>query len=260
MATFLFDEIIFGPVMSRRLGNSLGINLLPVAKKVCNFNCLYCECGLTDYSATEKDTRLPLRKEIQEKLELTLIDISGKGKIIDTITFAGNGEPTLHPSFPQIINDTITLRDKYYPDAGIAVLSNATLIGNDAIREALQKIEYNILKLDSAIESTIRQINCPKGEFSINQLINQLSAFNDNLTIQTLFVKGSYKGYSFDNSTDEELEAWLHAIRKINPQLVMVYTFARDTPIDTISKISEKKLHYIASKVIEIGIPATIST
>ncbi len=260
MATFLFDEIIFGPVLSRRLGNSLGINLLPVTKKICNFNCLYCECGLTDYSSSRKGVSLPTRKEVETKLQETLISFSEMGEKIDTITFAGNGEPTLHPSFPQIIYDTIALRERYCPETKIAVLSNATLIGKKGIHNALQKIEYNILKLDSAFKETIQQINCPKGDFSIDHLISQLRTFNTNLTIQTLFVKGRYKGYAFDNSTEKEVEAWLQAIKKIKPQLVMVYTIARDTPIKSIEKISQEELEAIAIRVKKIGILVTIST
>jgi wyosine [tRNA(Phe)-imidazoG37] synthetase (radical SAM superfamily) len=260
MATFLFDEIIFGPVLSRRLGNSLGINLLPTSKKVCNFNCLYCECGLTDLFNADKNARLPTPEEVRRNLEETLKKYSLLGKPIDTITFAGNGEPTLHPSFPQIIDETLYLRNKYFPTVKVAVLSNATLIGNKNIKEALQKIDFNILKLDSANEETIRKINCPAVKFSLEQLIEQLHTFRNNLTIQTLFVKGSYNDYSFDNSSDEELTAWLQLIRDLNPKLVMVYTIARDTPIRTIQKISKQKLDDIAAKVRDLGIPVTISS
>jgi len=259
MATFLFNEIIFGPVTSRRLGNSLGVNLLPIAKKVCNFNCLYCECGLTEV-ISGKNASLPGRKEVQTKLEETLKAFHEKKKGTDTITFAGNGEPTLHPFFAQIIDDTIELREKYCPATKIAVLSNATGIGKKDIHKALQKIDYNILKLDSANEETIRKINCPAGDFSLELLLKQLHRFKNNLTIQTLFVKGSFKGYSFDNSSDEELEGWLHVIKDLNPELVMVYTIARDTPIRTIQKISEQKLNAIATKVRDLGIPVTISS
>jgi len=260
MATFLFDEIIFGPVLSRRLGNSLGINLLPISKKICNFDCLYCECGLTDYKVAKEDAPLPTRKEVETNLKNTLYNYSKAGRKIDTITFAGNGEPTLHPDFPEIIEDTILLREKYCPETKIAVLSNATLINKEKIRNALKKIEYNILKLDSAFQETIQKINCPKGEFSVNKLITQLSEFNSNLTIQTLFVKGKYKGYSFDNSSNEEIEAWLRALDQIRPELVMIYTFARETPIETIEKISREKLETIATKVRELGLAVTIST
>jgi len=260
MATFLFDEIIFGPVSSRRLGNSLGINLLPTSKKVCNFNCLYCECGLTDFFYPDKNSRLPTPEEVRRNLEETLKRYSSRGNPIDTITFAGNGEPTLHPSFSQIIDDTLCLRKKYFPTVKVAVLSNATLIGNKKISKALQKIDYNILKLDSANEETIRKINCPADNFSLQQLIEQLHTFKNNLTIQTLFVKGSYNDYSFDNSSEEELVAWLSVIKELHPQLVMVYTIARDTPIRTIQKISVQKLNEIAAKVKDLGIPVTISS
>ncbi len=260
MATFLFDEIVFGPVLSRRLGNSLGINLLPTSKKVCNFNCLYCECGLTDFVDPDKNASLPTPEQVRRNLEETLKRYSLHGKPIDTITFAGNGEPTLHSSFPQIIDETLYLRNKYFPTVKVAVLSNATLIGKKNIREALQKIDYNILKLDSANEETIRKINCPSGNFSLEQIIKQLHRFKNNLTIQTLFVKGSYNDYLFDNSSEEELIAWLELIRELNPQLVMVYTIARDTPIRTIQKISVQKLNEIAAKVKDLGIPVTISS
>ena len=260
MATFLFNEIIFGPVLSRRLGNSLGINLLPINRKVCNFNCLYCECGLTNIDHSNKNSSLPTRKQVKTELEKILQEYTSNGKIIDTLTFAGNGEPTLHPDFPEIIEDTLILRKHYCPDTKIAVLSNATLIGKDTIHNALQKIDYNILKLDSANEDTIRLMNCPLGEFSLDRLLKQLHTFKDNLTIQTLFVKGNYKGYSFDNSSEDELKGWLRLIKELQPELVMVYTIARDTPINTIEKVSEEKLNIIASKVRELGIPVTLST
>ncbi len=260
MATFLFDDIIFGPVRSRRLGNSLGINLLPQTKKICNFNCLYCECGLTNVPSSDNLKGMPAREEVRFELEKTLNEFIRSNRKIDTITFAGNGEPTLHPSFSQIIDDTIELRKKYIPSSKIAVLSNATLVSKKEIKDALLKIDFNILKLDSAREETIRKINCPLGEFSLEKLIDKLHSFKENLTIQTLFVKGKYKGYSFDNSSDEELKGWLRLLKDLHPKLVMVYTIARDAPIETIEKISEEKLHSIASKVRRLGIPVTIST
>lgn len=258
MPTFLFNEIIFGPVISRRLGNSLGINLLPVDKKVCNFNCLYCECGLTLGNATNH-SQLPTRSLIKEQLEIALVNfLKGKHKI-DTITFAGNGEPTMHPYFPEIIDDTIRLRDKYYPESNIAVLSNATLIQKDKIKDALLRIEYNILKLDSVNEDTIRKINCPLGNFSLIELIEDLKYFRENLTIQTLFVKGTYRDYDFDNSTEKEVDAWLEVLKMLRPNLVMIYTIARDTPIHTVYKVNKTVLNQIAQKVNKLGIPVSVS-
>lgn len=259
MATFLFDEIIFGPVNSRRLGQSLGINLLPVGSKFCNFNCLYCECGLTDKHFGRFSGQLPSRETVKTKLEETLSRFAGKSRRIDTITFAGNGEPTLHPDFPEIIDDTVLLRKKYYPQAKIAVLSNATRIGEKNIAEALLKADYNILKLDSASEETIRLLNCPSGNFSLKELLDNLKLFKSNLTIQSLFIKGSYKGSVIDNTSEKELARWLEVIKELHPTLVMIYTIARDTPIKTISKVSRAKLNEIAEKVKELGIDVTVS-
>ena len=170
MATFLFDSTIFGPVISRRLGESLGINLLPNNRKICNFNCIYCECGPT-YSANIRNFNIPTRAEVKEKLESRLNYIKNKGLFINTITFAGNGEPTLHPEFPEIIDDTIELRDNYLPGTNIAILSNSTLTGKDKIFSALNKADLNILKLDSGYEETNRTINCPLRPFNLKKTI-----------------------------------------------------------------------------------------
>jgi wyosine [tRNA(Phe)-imidazoG37] synthetase (radical SAM superfamily) len=258
MATFLFNEIIFGPVQSRRLGMSLGINLLPLKNKLCNFNCIYCECGFTD-KIKDNDQQILSHKTILGALEKTLRSFLDSGKLIDTITFAGNGEPTLHPEFSEIIDDTISLRDLLFPNAGIAVLSNATLIGRQDIRESLQKIEYNILKIDSSFEETIKGINCPSGNFSLEKLIKDLLFFDKNLTLQTLFLKGTYNGFYFDNSSEREVEGLLNIYRELNPKLVMIYTIARDTPVNTVEKIDLGRLNKIASRVEELGIPVQVS-
>lgn len=260
MATFLFDEIIFGPVTSRRLGKSLGINLLPTDIKLCNFNCLYCECGLTEKLSTSKISKLPSLEEIRNALEKTLSDFRSGNRAIDTITFAGNGEPTMHPNFTEIVEQTILLRDQYFPQSKIAVLSNATLIGKKSIQQALLKVDYNILKLDSAIEETIIQLNCPMGHFSLEDLVQSLRLFDKNLTIQTLFIRGEYKGKRFDNTSEEEITRWLQLLSELQPQLVMVYTFARDTPVTNLEKIDTKTLNEIASRVERLGIPVLVSS
>jgi wyosine [tRNA(Phe)-imidazoG37] synthetase (radical SAM superfamily) len=259
MATFLFDEIIFGPVNSRRLGESLGINLLPVKTKYCNFNCLYCECGFTPKGYGRYKNELPGSYKVLTSLENTLRDFQKEKREIDTITFAGNGEPTLHPDFPEIINGALGIRNKYYPKAKIAVLSNATLISRPEIITALSKIEYNILKLDSVNEKTIKLINCPAGKFSLNNLLSDLKKIKTGLTIQTLFVKGEYKGKRFDNSSDEEVSNWLNVLQILQPWLVMIYTISRDTPIDSIHKIPEGRLHDIALQVLQKGIQVSVS-
>jgi len=258
MATFLFNEIIFGPVQSRRLGVSLGINLLPLKNKLCTFNCIYCECGFTEKIRDDDQKILP-RKKITEELEKTLNSFLDSGKSIDTITFAGNGEPTLHPEFTEIIDDTILIRDRLFPDAKIAVLSNATLIGKQNIKEALQKIDHIILKIDSSFEETIKGINCPVGNFSIEKLIKEFQFFKENLTLQTLFLKGNYNGFYFDNSSEIEVAGLLNIYYELKPKLVMVYTIDRDTPVNTLEKIGLTRLNEIASKIEKLGIPVQVS-
>lgn len=259
MSTFLFDEIIFGPVKSRRLGVSLGINLLPVNRKICNFDCIYCECGWNSDGAGVKGS-LPGREDVFTALDKRLAEMKKKNEAPDVITFAGNGEPTIHPDFPAIIDDTIILRNRYFPAAKIAVLSNATTISKPEIRTALLKIDQNILKLDSAIGTTVNLHNQPGTEINTEELINNLAAFNGNLIIQTLFLRGTYKGSVVDNTTPMEIDAWLGALRKINPSEVMIYTISRDTPEGgDLKKVPYKKLREIATSVEALGIPTQVS-
>jgi wyosine [tRNA(Phe)-imidazoG37] synthetase (radical SAM superfamily) len=259
MATFLFDDIIFGPVKSRRLGVSLGINLLPTNRKICNFNCIYCECGWT--MDTEKvESHLPSRMDVYMALENKLSEMKNLNRSPDVITYAGNGEPTLHPEFPGIIDDSITLRDKYFPDAKIAVLSNATTITNPFIKAALLKVDKNILKLDSAFESTVKIHNQPLANLNVEELIKNLMGFNGKLIIQTLFLRGVYNGAVVDNTTPAEIIAWLKAVERIKPSEVMIYTISRDTPDGgQFSKIPVKELRGIASRVESMGIKTRVS-
>ena len=258
MSTFLFDDIVFGPVQSRRLGVSLGINLLPVNAKVCSFDCIYCECGWTDKG--EKVGVLPKREQIAERLESILLERKQNGLGIDAITFAGNGEPTLHPQFADIVDDTIKLRHKYFPNARISVLSNATMINRSKVFYALQKVDDNILKLDSAIQSTVELINCPLGSFNMSELIQSLMQFSGNLTIQTMFIRGEYNGKSFDNTALHEIESWLEALKKIKPKMVMIYSIARDTPAQGIEKVTRNELGEIATRVRELGFNVQVSS
>jgi wyosine [tRNA(Phe)-imidazoG37] synthetase (radical SAM superfamily) len=259
MATFLFDEIIFGPVKSRRLGVSLGINLLPVNRKVCNFNCIYCECGWTG-DPGKISAPLPSRKEVREALDLKLSSMKAKNQRPDVLTYAGNGEPTMHPDFSGIIDDSIELRNKYFPEARIAVLSNATAIRNPLVKEALLKVDQNILKLDSACDNTIQLHNQPHRRIDVSELINDLKGFNGKLIIQTLFLRGYYKGSVIDNTTPGELKEWLKAIDTIRPMEVMIYTISRDTPDDgQLGKVPLNELHAIAKMVNDLGIKTQIS-
>lgn len=259
MPTFLFDKIIFGPVKSRRLGVSLGINLLPSTRKVCNFNCIYCECGWTPGKGAPRE-KLPSRKEVYEALDRKLDQMKKENQAPDVITFAGNGEPTLHPEFPGIIDDSIYLRDKYFPDARVAVLSNSTAIAKPEIRKALLKADQNILKLDSAFDLTVRIHNQPKVNFDVEKLIKDLQLFKGRLIVQTLFLRGEFKGRIIDNTTPEEINAWLEAIKKIKPSEVMIYTISRDTPEGgKLEKVPLPELKKIAAMVKELGIETQVS-
>ncbi len=258
MATFLFNEIIFGPVKSRRLGISLGINLLPTNIKVCSFDCIYCECGWTPKKYEQKAV-LPTRSEVKQKLEETLKTMAAEKQLPDVITFAGNGEPTLHPEFAEIIDDTIELREILAPKARIAVLSNATMIHKKAVFDALLKIEDNIQKLDSAFEETVEILDCPNGNFNLQKVVEHLTAFNGKVIIQTLFLKGSFKGRFFDNTIEKEISAWLELLKKIKPAQVMIYTIARDTPLGTLQKVSVEELNAIAKQVEKAGFLVQVS-
>lgn len=248
MATFLFDSTIFGPIQSRRLGVSLGINLLPNDQKVCSFDCIYCECGLNPKHRKEKAV-LPTRVEVAEQLERKLQQMGAEGQLPDVITFAGNGEPTIHPEFPGIIDDTIELKNKYAANCRIAVLSNSTMLHQSAVVEALKKIDDNILKLDSAVAETVQLMDGPNGRFSLEETINLLGQFNGTQVIQTMFLRGNINGKMLDNTTDVEVEAWIDAIEKIAPLKVMIYTIARDTPIKTLEKVSVDAMNAIAARL-----------
>ncbi len=258
MPTFLFDKIVFGPVKSRRLGVSLGINLLPTNIKVCSFDCIYCECGWTPKKYGEK-VKLPTRGEVKQKLEEKLLEMRTADGLPDVITFAGNGEPTLHKEFAGIIDDTIELRNQLSPKTRIAVLSNATTLHKKDVFNALLKIEDNIQKLDSAFEETIQVLDCPRSGFDLAKTVEQLKSFNGKVTIQTLFVKGTFKENEIDNSSDIEVSAWINLLGQIKPAQIMIYTIARDTPLDTLEKVSADKLNDIAEKVKAAGFPVQIS-
>jgi wyosine [tRNA(Phe)-imidazoG37] synthetase (radical SAM superfamily) len=257
MATFLFDSIIFGPVWSRRLGESLGINLLPANRKVCNFNCLYCECGLTPVN--NKTIEFPPAEEVRIMLRQKLQEMARQSAYLDSITFAGNGEPTLHPDFPMILDNAVILRNQYFPNATLAVLSNATRIGDPHIGKALQQADLNILKLDSALEDTWIKINCPKGRISLEKILLQMQQFKGKMIIQTLFFRGYYQGARIDNTTETELKAWLEVLKSLRPESVMIYSIARDTAVPGLERIQPDELVRIAGRVGEIGIMAQVT-
>jgi wyosine [tRNA(Phe)-imidazoG37] synthetase (radical SAM superfamily) len=259
MATFLFDQTIFGPVISRRLGVSLGINLLPNDSKLCSFDCIYCECG---WNPDPKKTHviLPKRGEIKSLLRQKLLEMRRDSLFPDVITFAGNGEPTMHPDFEGIIEDTILLRDELSPKSRIAVLSNSTMLHKPTVVHALKRVDDNILKLDSGILETILLLNKPVGKFDLTKLISNLKKFEGALIIQTMFLKGSFNGILFDNTTETEISCWISLLKEIRPNAVTIYSIARDTPADTLSGIPLKQLQNIAARVKrETGIKVQVS-
>ncbi|MDR2064884.1 MAG: radical SAM protein [Prevotellaceae bacterium] len=246
----LFNETVFGPIHSRRLGISLGINLLPTESKLCNFNCIYCECGWNIKSGKKKFNR---RDDIKKNLELKLKLMKDENKYPDSITFSGNGEPTMHPEFSTIIDDTITLRNQYAPAAKISVLSNATMIANANVVAALLKIDNAILKLDSGINETATLINKPQFSYSIEKIIEHMQKLKKQMILQTMFLRGIYDGKKIDNTTETEINAWLDAIKKIEPREIMIYTIDRKTPADNLQKISFAELDKIAERVRKSG-------
>lgn len=253
----LFDQIIFGPVKSRRLGVSLGVNLLPVDAKICSFDCIYCECG---FNTTMKESPLPTRQQVYETLEAKLKEMVAANELPDVITFAGNGEPTLHPQFEGVIDDTIALRDRYCPTAKVSVLSNSTRMHKPSIFKALLKVDNNILKFDSAFDTTLQLLDRPVGkQITVRWQIEQFKKFEGNLIIQTMFLRGNVNGTIIDNTTDVEVDAWLVALKEINPKQVMIYTIDRETPTKGLEKISMEDLNKIAKKVKAAGFDVSVA-
>ena len=169
MSTILYSSPIFGPVRSRRLGVSLGINLMPPDGKICTFDCIYCECGRN--SERRPSLRRPSREEVCSSLKIKLEEMKNKKEVLDVITFAGNGEPTAHPDFEEIVDDTIRLRDFYYPQAGVSVLSNGTRLLESSVFNALLKVDNNIQKLDTVNLSFIETLNRPVGNYNLQDTI-----------------------------------------------------------------------------------------
>ena len=257
MSTIIYPSPIFGPVHSRRLGISLGINLLPADGKVCSFNCIYCECGFNeDHRPT---LPMPTRQQVAQKLEEKLQDMVAQGQLPDVLTFAGNGEPTCHPHFAEIIDDVIRLRNQYCPQAKVSVLSNSTMIHRQEVHDALMRVDNNILKLDTINPVYINKVDQPNAAYDVNLIIERLKAFNGHLIIQTMFMRGEYKGESVDNTSDDYVAPWLEAIKQIAPQQVMIYTIDRETPAQGLLKATHEQLDQIRDCVIAIGIPCTAS-
>ena len=251
----LFDSIVYGPIRSRRLGVSLGMNLMPTTAKLCTFDCVYCECG---WNQPVSHPVLPTREQVREALASRLIALSSNQ--LDVITFSGNGEPTLHPEFLGIIEDTCALRERYCPQAKISVLSNSTQLGRADVVKALRMCDNRILKLDSAIDATMRLIDKPVNEnLTVEQVAEWLAVFEGDFTLQTCFLRGEYEGQVIDNTTPEELSAWYTMIERLRPKQVMIYVIDRATPLQTLSKVPAAEMEAIAAPLREKGIDVIVS-
>ena len=249
----LFDSIVYGPIHSRRLGVSLGMNLMPTTAKLCTFDCVYCECG---WNQPVSHPVLPTRKQVSEALTSQLSTLNTP---LDVITFSGNGEPTLHPEFLGIIEDTCALRDQYCPNAKISVLSNSTQLGRPEVIEALRLCDNRILKLDSAIDATMQLIDQPVNpNLTVEQIAQWLSLFEGDFTLQTCFLRGEYHGQIIDNTTPAELSAWYAMIKRLHPKQVMIYVIDRATPLQTLSKVPASEMEAIAEPLRHQGIDVIV--
>lgn len=254
---FLWESIAFGPIHSRRLGSSLGINVSPTDIKICSFDCIYCECGWTlekDYQSTYFLPAAAILQAIEEKLKQCKRD----GVQIDSITFSGNGEPTLHPEFLQIIDKLIIIRNSLYPNAVITCLTNATQLQKTDVRTALLKIDNPMLKLDAGTDELLQIINRPVIPITLAEIVREMQKFNGKMIIQTLFVKGTIEGKTFDNTAESNLAKWLEIIKLVNPQKVVLYSLDRETPAQQLTKIYKDDLEKIAEKVRNLGINAAV--
>lgn len=249
----LFNAIVYGPIRSRRLGVSLGMNLMPTTAKLCTFDCVYCECG---WNQPVSHPVLPTREEVHAALHDKLSTFNSQ---LDVITFSGNGEPTLHPEFLGIIQDTCALRDQYCSTAKISVLSNSTQLGRAEVVEALRLCDNRILKLDSAIDTTMQLIDKPVNpRLTVEQIVQWLSLFDGDFTLQTCFLRGEYEGQVIDNTTSEELAAWYRVIDRLHPKQVMIYVIDRATPLQTLSKVPAHEMEAIAAPLRAKGIDVIV--
>ena len=259
MQTVLFHNTVFGPIHSRRLGISLGINLMPNDGKVCSFDCLYCEAGFNAQGPGRDG--IPSRESVKRQLKKKLEQMQADGQGLDVITFSGNGEPTLHPHFKEVVHDVLMLRDRYFPNAKVSVLSNATMAGKASVAEALRTVDNNILKLDSAIAATMRALNRPTSPNVIPEgVIADLKAFEGQCIVQTMMLRGDYDGHHIDNTTDAEVEALIAAYRDIAPREVILYSIDRKTPAENLEQIPIDELKTIGNRIQEAtGIPVQVN-
>ena len=241
------EELVFGPIKSRRLGSSLGINLLPRNGKICNFDCIYCECGWNRDGLG--DRVLPTAEDLRRDLTAKLRECREKGTPIDSITFSGDGEPTLNPDFAQIVDITLALRDRYYPEAKVSVLSNATRLGREDVFQALRKVDNPILKIDAPTDALAARIDQPQCDYSVRQVVEDLRRFNGDFVLQTMFLRSP----DFDSSAPEVLEGWMRIVRELRPREIMVYTIDRETPMKGLEKFTAEQMRELVRPLTEEG-------
>ena len=241
------EEVVFGPIHSRRLGSSLGINLLPEKGKICTFDCIYCECGWNKDG--RDDTQLPSAEKVRKALETKLQQCQKNGVNIDSITFSGDGEPTINPEFPQIIDNTIRLRDQYYPNSKITVLSNATMVHKPKVFNALRKVDNPTMKIDAPTNEWIEKINHPAPGYDIHRVVEALKQFDGDFILQTMFLKSK----NFDSSSAEILNGWMDIVRQLKPREIMVYTIDRPTPEEGLQKFTVDEMRAFVQPLIDEG-------
>ena len=242
-----FDDIVFGPIFSRRLGSSLGVNILPSKGKLCNFDCVYCECGWNKDGVA--DRRFPTYEEIIAAFEEKMSSLSAEGTKVDSITFSGNGEPTMHPDFPKIVDAVLGCRDRFFPQAKVSVLSNAFLVGRPAVAEALKRVDNPILKIDASSDELVRQINKPVGHYRLEDVIDALKGFDGNFILQTMFLRSP----KFDTAAPEALQKWMDIVRELHPREIMVYTIDRETPDKSLGKYTVEEMTAFVQPLLDEG-------
>lgn len=260
--TIIYPSPIFGPVKSRRLGTSLGINVMPGDGKLCSLDCVYCECGLNCDHRTKSP--LPTPEEVRSRLEQTLEHMKSNGEKPDVLTFSGNGEPTLHPKFNIIADIVLELRDKYFPQAKVTVLSNSTQLHRPEVREALMKVDNALMKLDTVSEEYIQLVDRPTGHYDLNDIIGRLASMEGRPIIQTMFMKGSIingqgNTVSVDNCKDEYVLPYIDALKKIKPRQVMIYTLDREWPVHGLEKADHDTMDRIGEQIRSAGFETLIS-
>ena len=242
-----FDDIVFGPIFSRRLGSSLGVNILPSKGKLCNFDCVYCECGWNKDGAA--DRRFPSYEEVLSAFEQKMASLASAGTKVDSITFSGNGEPTMHPDFPKIVDAVLKCRDRFFPEAKVSVLSNAFLVGRPSVAEALKRVDNPILKLDASSDELVRKINKPVGHYSVRESVDALKGFEGDFILQTIF----FKSPEFDAAAPEALQKWMDIVRELHPREIMVYTIDRETPDKSLEKYTVEEMTAFVQPLLDEG-------